>query len=221
MKTIIWLILPLVGTSLGAFLGTQQRNNKTEVQEDAMVAIATGILGTISINLTFEAFEYIRNISFFIGLLFGIMFILVINKITSRETMHAKIFWAMVIHNIPEGMITGIALTGALKNLGIITSISLQNIPDGLIVSLATLSRKKKYHSLMLGILSGIVEPIAAVIVLLLAQNVNINIIEPIFIGFAIYAIYSIELDLLKNCKNIKLLFISFIFTTIFNLILG
>jgi len=221
MKQIVLFFLPLVGTSLGALIGTKQLSKKTVAQEDAMVSIATGILGTICINLTFESFAYMRNINFFIGLIFGIIFILAVSKFTNREDMHTKLFWAMLVHNIPEGMICGIALVNSttLNNLGIIASISLQNIPDGLVVSLS--APKSRSKALILGILSGLIEPIASLLILLLAKNVNINLIEPVFLGFAIFAIYSIELDLLKECKNMKLIFISFIVATIFNSIVG
>lgn len=225
MIKIILLLTPLIGTSIGAYLGILKHNTKgnIDVQEDSLVAIATGILGTISISLCAETIEYRRNIYLAIGFLFGIIFIFLINKITNQETTHAKLFWAMLVHNIPEGILIGIALSGqiTIQSLSLIASVSLQNIPDGLVVSLAASSKHEKNKALSLGILSGIVEPIATALIIFLVQNADIYKIEPLFIGFSVITILHIELELLKDCTKIRTAAISFLVTTLFNWILG
>ena len=223
MLKFILSLVPVFGTSLGSYLGVAKHNKKLDDQEDILVAVATGILGAICINLLLEAFEYIRNVNLLIGTIIGILFILAMNKITKGESLHSKLFWAMLIHNIPEGILIGIALTNSvnIQNIGIIASISLQNIPDGLVVSMAALPKHGRRKALFLGILSGIVEPIATALIILLAKGINLEIIEPIFIGFAVSTIVSIEWDLLKSCKKIKLLVISLVLTLLFNGILG
>ena len=223
MIKLILSFIPLVGTSLGSYLGVTKHNSKIEHQEDILLAIATGILGAICINLCFEAFEYIRNVNLLIGMVIGIVFILLMNKITNQETTHSKLFWAMLIHNIPEGIVIGIALLSAItvQNIGIIASVSLQNIPDGLVVSMATVPKHGRHKAILLGIISGIVEPIATAIIIIATRNADISLIEPLFIGFSVAAIISIEWDLLKCCKRTKLLIISFVLTLLFNRILG
>lgn len=216
-------LVPLVGTSLGSYLGVTKHNSKIDQQEDLLVAIATGILGAICINLCFEAFKYIRNVNLMIGMMTGVVFILLMNQITNQETTHSKLFWAMLIHNIPEGIVIGIALSSAInvQNIGIVASVSLQNIPDGLVVSMATSPKYGRRKAILLGVISGIVEPIATAIIIIATRNADISLIEPLFIGFSVAAIISIELDLLKSCKKMKLLIISFILTLLFNGILG
>lgn len=216
-------LVPLVGTSLGSYLGVTKHNSKIDQQEDLLVAIATGILGAICINLCFEMFKYIRNVNLMIGMMTGVVFILLMNQITNQETTHSKLFWAMLIHNIPEGIVIGIALSSAInvQNIGIVASVSLQNIPDGLVVSMATSPKYGRRKAILLGVISGIVEPIATAIIIIATRNADISLIEPLFIGFSVAAIISIELDLLKSCKKMKLLIISFILTLLFNGILG
>lgn len=96
----------------------------------------------------------------------------------------AKMFLAVTIHNIPEGLSVGIAFGVALSQsnnqallmgaLLLAIGIGIQNIPEGAVVSLPikaeTNSSKKAF---MFGMLSGIVEPIAAVIGLLLGMQIE------------------------------------------------
>ena len=103
-------------------------------------------------------------------------------------------FLAVTIHNVPEGLSVGIAFGVALANtnnhslligaLLLAIGIGIQNIPEGAVVSLPikaeTSSNKKAF---LFGVLSGIVEPIAAIIGLFLA--IQIQGIMPFALAFA------------------------------------
>lgn len=223
IKIILLSLLPLTGTSIGAYLGIAKCNKQIDNQEDSLVAVATGILGAICVNLFFETFNYVRDIKLFVGIMTGVLFILLMNKITNREALHSQLFWAMLIHNIPEGIIVGFALANkiTIQKIGIIASVSLQNIPDGLVVSMSGLPKHGKSKAFWLGVLSGIVEPIAVAVIISFTKKINMSMVEPIFIGFSVSAIVAIEYDLLKNCQKLKLLLLSFITTLTFNGILG
>lgn len=218
--------IPLVGTSIGAFLGINNNfNNKFKDPEADLVAVATGILGSISFSLFFEAKQNARNPTVFIGIATGLVFILFMEYCANhtKMTIKSKLFWAMLIHNIPEGIVIGIALsnTKIMQTIPLICSISLQNIPDGLAVSMPLISVRGKKTAFILGIISGIVEPIVAIFIILSAQNVNIRSIEPFLIGFSLSAILMITFELLKDCDKKKIALCATIFTTIFNKILG
>ena len=60
MKLFILSLIPLAGTTLGAFLGIL--NSKFDKQEGILVAVATGILEAICLNLLVESIDYIRFI---------------------------------------------------------------------------------------------------------------------------------------------------------------
>ena len=87
---------------------------------------------------------------------------------------------AVTLHNIPEGMAVGVAFAGLIaQNAGITLAgafalaigIAIQNIPEGAIISLPLLaSGKGKFKSFIGGVLSGLVEPIGAVITILLTK---------------------------------------------------
>lgn len=218
--------VPLFGTSLGALLGIYNNlNNKFKEQEDELVAVATGILGSICLNLFFEAIEKIRYPSVFVGAFAGFVFIWIMEYCATHKdiTVKSKLFWAMLIHNIPEGIVIGISLANnkILQAVPLVISISLQNIPDGLVVSMPLVFTKGRKRALLLGIFSGIVEPIASILIIISAKKANIGLIEPFLIGFSFSAILMITFELLKDCRKMKLVVFAAAITTGFNAILG
>lgn len=96
-------------------------------------------------------------------------------KKLSRSTL---LFLAILLHNIPEGLAVGISISGYLNlaHLEVITlghtlalsiAIALQNFPEGAIVSIPMQqSGMSKMKAFLLGVLSGAVEPLAALFVL-------------------------------------------------------
>lgn len=94
----------------------------------------------------------------------------------------SKLVFAITLHNIPEGMAIGVALAAALQHnvylslagaLALSLGMAIQNFPEGAIVSMplraAGNSRQKSFY---IGALSGLVEPIAALITLILASYI-------------------------------------------------
>lgn len=144
---------------------------------------------------------------------------------------------SITIHNIPEGLSIGVAfgsvyygLPGAttLAALGLALGIGLQNFPEGCAVSLplrsAGMSRTKAF---IVGALSGIVEPIAAVLGALLVLKVQY--VMPVLLSFAAGAmIYVIVEELIPESqqnanKNIITLYtmIGFIIMMMLDVALG
>lgn len=83
---------------------------------------------------------------------------------------------AVTIHNIPEGISSGAVFAGLLTNNTNVTvagafalslGIALQNLPEGFIVSFPIRSERGRGKAFLLGVLSGIVEPVAGGITLL------------------------------------------------------
>ena len=102
----------------------------------------------------------------------------------NKMSKTSKMFLAVTIHNVPEGLSVGIAFGVALAqggDLALLTGalllaigIGIQNIPEGAVVSLPikaeTGSTKKAF---LFGMGSGIVEPVAGVIGLFLAMQIQ------------------------------------------------
>ena len=87
---------------------------------------------------------------------------------------------AVTLHNIPEGMAVGVVYAGYLSGNAKITAagafalalgIAIQNLPEGAIISMPLRAEgMKKSKAFLGGVLSGIVEPIGAVLTILAAS---------------------------------------------------
>ncbi len=134
-----------------------------------------------------------------VGLLLGILFLYLMDALIPHlhlnadtpEGLHSSLkrttmlVFAVTLHNIPEGMAVGVVFAGMLHGDESVTiagafalalGIAIQNFPEGAIISLPLKSEgSTKSKAFLRGTLSGVVEPIAAALTILLA-----NFIEPI-----------------------------------------
>ena len=100
---------------------------------------------------------------------------------------------AVTLHNIPEGMAVGVMYAGFLAGNVQITAasalvlslgIAIQNFPEGAIISMPLRAEgESKGRAFLGGVLSGVVEPIGAVLTILAAQLVIPAL--PYFLSFA------------------------------------
>lgn len=132
-----------------------------------------------------------------VGFLLGIAFLLVMDRVTphlhlgSEEAEGPKtslkkttmLVLAVTLHNIPEGMAVGVVFAGMMAQNTEITlasamalsiGIAIQNFPEGAIISLPLRSEGEgKGKAFLYGGMSGIVEPIAAGITILLFRFIE------------------------------------------------
>lgn len=117
---------------------------------------------------------------------------------------------AVTLHNIPEEMAVGVTLAGALiGNTGITMAgafalaigIAIQNFPEGAIISMPLKAEgMSKRKAFLYGTLSGIVEPIGAIITILLT-NAVVPIL-PYLLSFAAGAmIYVVAVELIPESQ--------------------
>jgi ZIP family zinc transporter len=85
---------------------------------------------------------------------------------------------AIILHNFPEGLAIGVAFAGPdlVGARALAVGIAIQDIPEGLVVALALISAGySKLMAVSVGALSGLVEPIAAVLgVALIGLSINL-----------------------------------------------
>ncbi|CAM5183303.1 ZIP family metal transporter [Oligella ureolytica] len=94
--------------------------------------------------------------------------------------------FAIVLHNIPEGLSIGVAygVPGEVSGNALAVGIAIQDIPEGLVVAVALLAAGyNRWFAVLIGVLSGLIEPIAAVIGAI-AVVVSANLL-PWGLGFA------------------------------------
>lgn len=162
-----------------------------------------------------------------IGFILGIAFLLLLDRIIPHlhinenkpegpKTKISKtmmLVLAVTLHNIPEGMAVGVVFAGLLTGNTAISvagafalsmGIALQNFPEGAIISMPLKSEGvSKNKSFIYGVLSGIVEPIAGLITILLTSA--ISSVLPYFLSFAAGAmIYVVAEELIPDSQNGK-----------------
>ena len=193
-------------TTLGA-LFVYFIKNKDNRNEHICLGLASGIMFASSIwSLLIPALESSNILYVIIGLVLGIIIIVRLDKFVDKYSKksakkNTMLFLAMTIHNIPEGMTVGLVSTYAFFNsnyisissaLALTIGIAIQNIPEGACLSLNFhQSGLSKFKSFILGFISGIVEPIGAIIMFLLFSYLNILLpfILSIAAGIMIYVV--------------------------------
>lgn len=177
---------------------------------------------------SFETASNMGNLSFIpvvIGLWVGFLFLMLLDKVIphvhidkneeegpkcnlKKSTMTAL---AVALHNLPEGMAVGVVLASANMEgssvplsmaIALAIGIAIQNFPEGAIISipLAECGVKKK-KTFLLGVLSGIVEPLGAIITMLIAGFVTP--ILPYILSFAAGAmIYVVVEELIPEMND-------------------
>ena len=162
-----------------------------------------------------------------VGFLLGVLFMLLLDTFTphlhldsndpegpkSKLGRSSMLVLAVTLHNIPEGMAVGVVAAGALTGeigismagaLALAIGLAIQNIPEGAIISLplrsAGNSRKRAFAY---GTLSGIVEPIAAILTIAIIEHL-IGIF-PYMLAFAAGAmIYVVVEELIPEAHEGK-----------------
>lgn len=118
---------------------------------------------------------------------------------------------AVTLHNLPEGMAVGVVLSGMISGSEIITTagafalaigIAIQNFPEGAIISMPLLSTGvSRRRAFRYGALSGVVEPIGALLTLLLTSLVQP--VLPYILSFAAGAmIYVVVEELIPESQS-------------------
>ena len=132
----------------------------------------------------------------FIGFWLGILFLLLLDHIIphlhqftdeaegpkSKLQRSTMMVLAVTMHNLPEGMAVGVVFAGALSGnshistaaaMSLAVGIAIQNFPEGAILSLPLHAEgKSKGKAFMDGALSGAVEPVGALLTILLAEAI-------------------------------------------------
>jgi len=143
--------------------------------------------------------NHMGKLAFFpavVGFWIGIFFLLLLDHIIPHLHLHSDkaegpknqlqkttmLVLTVALHNIPEGMAVGVVYAGLLSGNAQITvmgalalslGIAIQNFPEGAIISMPLRSAGiKKSQAFLYGVLSGIVEPIAAFVTMLVAGMV-------------------------------------------------
>lgn len=215
MNIIIGILIPFIGTSLGAACVYGMKKELNKKINKILLGFASGVMMAASVwSLIIPAIDMSYSMKKFafvpaaVGVLIGVLFIYSLDKIiphlhvdsekeegirTNNLKKTTKLLLSVVLHNIPEGMAVGITFAAVMNGGKAVTfasaialslGIAIQNFPEGAIISMPLRGEGlSKNKSFIYGVLSGIVEPIAAGITIIFSSIVTP--IMPYLLSFA------------------------------------
>jgi len=233
MALIFGLLIPLLGTMLGAAFVFLMKDEMSPRLQKTLLGFASGVMVAASVwSLLIPSMEMSSTSNYqlsiinsqlnevlpaAVGFLLGMGFLLLLDELTphlhigtdkpegmrSHLSKTAMLALAVTIHNLPEGMAVGVVFAGAessISNISLASAvavalgIAIQNVPEGAIISMPMRAAgNSKWKSFIIGSLSGAVEPVGAVAVLLLASL--LTPVLPYMLAYAAGAMFYVVVE--------------------------
>ena len=224
MTLVIGLLIPLLGTMLGAAFVFLMKDEMSPRLQKTLLGFASGVMVAASVwSLLIPSMEMVADsgrwsvLPAAVGFLLGMGFLLMIDELTphlhigtdkpegprSRLSRTAMLALAVTIHNLPEGMAVGVVFAGAENGaaglslasaLAVSIGIAIQNVPEGAIISMPMRAAgNSKWKSFVIGSLSGAVEPLGGLAVVLLASFMTP--VLPYMLAFAAGAMFYVVVE--------------------------
>lgn len=213
-------------TTLGSAIVFLLKNNISEKINSLFLGFASGIMIAASVwSLIIPAINQTTNFGKFnfvpvaVGIFLGCLFLAFLDKVLpslknkeNTANKSSKLFFAITLHNIPEGLAVGLAFGNAIvfaetslfySALWLAIGIGVQNFPEGAAVSLPMRQQtNSKTKAFLYGAFSGAVEPVMACFGILLCKF--LSPFMPWLLGFAAGAmLFVVAEELLPDAKNL------------------
>ena len=200
MQTFLGILIPFLGTTAGAACVFFMKKSLGDLVQRSLAGFAAGVMVAASIwSLLIPAIEQsaaMGTFAFFpalLGFWLGVLFLLALDHLIPHlhvgseqaegpksRLARTTMVLAVTLHNIPEGMAVGVMYAGFLAGSTQITAasalalsigIAIQNFPEGAIISMPLRAEgQRKGNAFLGGVLSGVVEPIGAVLTIIATQ---------------------------------------------------
>lgn len=214
MEIIQGIVIPFLGTTLGAACVFIMRGELNRCVQRALSGFAAGVMVAASIwSLLIPAMESsaaMGKLSFIpaaVGFWAGTLFLLLLDHIIPHLHVHSNqaegpktrlqrttmMILAVTLHNIPEGMAVGVVYAGWIRgNMGITSGgvlalaigIAIQNFPEGAIISMPLYSEGEKKGKAFLGGMLSGLVEPVGTFLTILAAGMVVPIL-PYLLGFA------------------------------------
>lgn len=246
-------ILPFILTSiagLSTLLGTVFIFFK--ISKDKLIkyalAFASGVMISVSFNdLIPESLNYIitsisKDQSFILLIIFifiGIIIAFTLDTIIpNKNTENKKLYrvgvfsaLAIIIHNLPEGIITYLSSTQNLQlGIALTIAIALHNIPEGISISVPIYSAtKSKKTAILYTLISAMAEPVGAILAFTFLQNIINDLIMGLILAttagimlyIGIFELLPTSFKYKEKYKTIVFFIIGFIFMIISHILMN
>ncbi len=197
---ILGIMIPFIGTTLGSACVFFMKDEMKPLVQKILLGFASGVMVAASvwsllipsIEMTDSQFAFIPAA---VGFLLGMGCLLILDKTVPHMHLDHQVeghksalsnttmmILAVTMHNLPEGMAVGIVYAGSIMHnveistagaLALSLGIAIQNFPEGAIISMPLKSEGvSRIRAFIYGMLSGIVEPIGALLTILLSSFV-------------------------------------------------
>lgn len=231
MNIFLGLIIPFIGTAFGSFMVFFMKEKINDNLQKFLLGFASGVMIAASVwSLLIPAINMKEGSSFpwlfpSIGFLLGVCFLLFLDSFVPHLHLNSDkpegvksgfrkttmLVLAVTLHNIPEGMAVGAVFAGLLSGNSDISiagaftlsiGIAIQNFPEGAIISMPLKGEgMSKLRAFIYGTLSGVVEPIGALLTICLTKFMVP--ILPILLSFAAGAmIYVVVEELIPESSQ-------------------
>ncbi len=230
-NTLLGILIPFAGTALGSAMVFFMKKEMNLRLQKLLLGFAAGVMMAASVwsllipSIDMSAEKGAAWIPAASGFLLGMGFLLLLDTLMPHlhfteekpegVPAHLKkttmLVLAVTLHNIPEGMAVGVTFAGVLSENTAMTlagafalslGIAVQNFPEGAIISMPLKSQGiSKARAFAYGSLSGIVEPAAALLTILLTGLVVPLL--PYLLSFAAGAmIYVVVEELIPEAQS-------------------
>ena len=187
MTLLLGLLIPLLGTMLGAAFVFLMKDEMSPRMQKSLLGFASGVMVAASVwSLLIPAMEMeeVKGtwsvLPAAIGFLLGIGFLLLIDELTPH--LH-------IGTDKPEGPRSHLSRTAMLA-----LAVTIQNVPEGAIISMPMRAAgNSKWRSFIIGSLSGVVEPIGGLIIILLVSLMTPAL--PYLLAFAAGAMFYVVVE--------------------------
>ena len=188
IKILVGILLPFFGTALGASAVFFLKKRLSPFLFEILNGFAGGVMLAASIwSLLIPSISYSSTALVpLVGFLGGFGFLILLEKVVSSLSIEEKglrttdstflLILAVALHNLPEGVAVGVVLAEYLLSgdislytaaLAFSVGITIQNIPEGAIISCPLYaSGVGRGRSFLLGVASGVIEPLGAALAL-------------------------------------------------------
>ena len=235
MKVILGVLIPFIGTIIGALLVFFMKKEINKKVEIIIYGFAAGVMMAALIwSLIIPAIESASIVPVIIGLILGVgIFYLIDLFVNKKNEKLNNLMVAVTLHNIPEGMAVGVAFASYLAGglslaaaYALAIGIAIQNFPEGSVVSFPLLKKGfSKRKAFMYGFISAVFELLGTLITLLFTNIVIV--ILPYMLSIAAGAMmYVIVVELIpesddRSKLNIVGFLVGFIIMMLLDVVLG
>lgn len=216
-NNLLVFMMPFFGTALGSLGVFFLKKEMNEKLEKLILGFASGVMiAALMWSLLLPAIE---DGGYFVsgtGFILGIFLLLLLDHLTPHLHLNddkpegcssclgksALLVLAITLHNFPEGLAVGAGAGAAdtfsgvsfASSLALSIGIAIQNIPEGLVVAMPLYQAgKSKKKAFILGSLSGLVEPVAAIAAFFFVSS--LTGILPYLLSFAAGAMFYVVVE--------------------------